>query len=222
MPIVADENDDLVNPRPWQPKRINAALFQGKLDALAETIIRRLQDEWPAPLQHLFLAQAFFVLSMRYCLFAFRAECELYSDERRADYRWTWDKMVVLPPVNRAMLDSLFNVIFMLEDIPGRSAWYLRSGWREQKLEYDRFSSEYATDPEWVEWLKNVKRIVQDGVQRFGISEDEYLKPGLIKAWPSSGQMPDYEVDPAKRPATREFLQWLNNWFTESTLVWPT
>ncbi|MEO8737765.1 MAG: hypothetical protein ABI380_14645 [Edaphobacter sp.] len=195
------------------PKRINAATFQANLDTLALTVAERLKDEWPLDLYRLPFAQGFFISSLRFCQCAYRAECEMYSDERREDYRWDWGKVVVLPPINRAVLDSLFNIIFMLEDIPSRSQWYVRSGWREQKLEYDRFLKEYSTNEEWSEWLPKLARMVQQGVSLFNITEDENENPKTIEQWPSSGQMPNYGINPPKRPANREFLQYLSDWF---------
>jgi hypothetical protein len=35
-------------------------------------------------------------------------------------------------PVVRSLLDSVFLLVFLFEDLPARSMWYPKSGWREQ------------------------------------------------------------------------------------------
>jgi hypothetical protein len=113
-------------------------------------------------------------------------------------------------------LDSLFNVVFMLEDLETRSGWYHKSGWREQKLEYERMLSEYgdSSDPEWARWLREFEQFVILGKGLFQITDTELANPVKeIKTWPNPGQMPDYGINPANRPPDRQFLHYLGDWF---------
>jgi hypothetical protein len=193
-------------------KRVDASRFQGELEALAHTIVERLKDEWPTNLAHLPFAQGFFVLTLRYVRYVFRVVCRMFADERRADSRWRWEEIIVLPAINRTVLDSLFNTAFMLEDIEARSAWYHKSGWREQKLEFDRWISEYGSDPDWKDWLPGLQSLIERGVVQFSITESELDDPKKqIQPWPSTGQMSDYGVNPAERPANREFLHYMTD-----------
>ncbi len=146
------------------------------------------------------------------CVFA--ADCYLCADTHREEYGWQWEHIILLPPANRMVLDSLFNVVFMLEDLEARSVWYHKSGWREQKMEYERFLSEYGNDPEWAEWLPRCAQFIETGRKLFQITDAEAADPaGKIKPWPNPGKMANYRVGPAGRPPDRQFLHYLNDWF---------
>ncbi len=193
-------------------KRVDASKFQGELEALANTMIERLKDEWPSNLGHLHFAQGFFIRTLRYVRYVFRVVCRMFSDERRADPQWRWEEVLVFPSLNRTILDALFNVVFMLENIEERSSWYHKSGWREQVLEHDRWLSEYGSDPDWQAWLPGLKSLIDRGVVQFSVSDSEIENPKKnIKPWPSTGQMADFEVDPTKRPPARQFLHYMTD-----------
>ena len=195
-------------------KKIDAGRFGSPLMTLAETMVQRIKYDWPQSLSNLETAQTFCRYNLGYCLSVFRAQCGMFTDELRESHRWTWDGVSLLPATNRTLLDCLFNLIFLLEDIESRSIWYFKSGWREQRLEYERLKSEYEGEAEWVEWLKGVADLSERGGKLFKVTEEEFADPKKqIKPWPSSGQMPDYKVDNQNRPPTRQFLYYLSDWF---------
>jgi len=101
----------------------------------------------------------------------------MFSDEHRKDSFWRWDGVAILPAVNRTLLDCLFNIVFMLEDIESRSIWFHKSGWREQKLELNKWKIEYASDPEWDEWLKKLGDLTERGKAHYFITEEELRIP---------------------------------------------
>jgi hypothetical protein len=79
-------------------------------------------------------------------------------------------------------------------------------------LEYDRWISEYGSDPDWQDWLPGLESLIQKGAIQFSITEGEATNPKKnIRAWPSTGQMADFEVNPAKRPPSREFLHYMTD-----------
>jgi hypothetical protein len=191
-----------------------AGTFQEKLDALSHTVIERLRHDWPATLLNVEFGRKDFVSSLRVARYTFRALRYLCADQKREEYGWKWEHLILLPAANRTMLDVLFNVIFILEDAEARLAWYHKSGWREQKMEYDRLTAEYGTEPEWVEWLDGFSRMIGMGKGLFKITAAEESNPAKeIKPWPNPGKMPDYGINPKSRPSSRQFLHYLNDWF---------
>lgn len=196
-----------------KPLRVDANTFQVQLDTLASTMIERIKDEWPAVLGDPGFAQGFFLMNMRYARDTFRAVRSICSDERQEDHRWHWNEILLLPPTNRTLLDVLFNQIFLSEDILKQSNWYHQSGWREQKLEFDRLKGEYGNFPEWKQNLADYQALVDKGVDLFGISAEQIAHPKLIQSWPTPGQMPDYGINPLNRNDDRQFLHYLTDWF---------
>src|SRR5437899_7123078 len=56
-------------------------------------------------------------------------------------------------PIVRSLLDTVFLSVFLFEDLPVRSMWYLKGGWREEAEELARHQASYAGDAAWQEWL---------------------------------------------------------------------
>jgi hypothetical protein len=108
-------------------KRVYAGEFPKKLDSLASTLIQKVMGAWPARLSHLNFAQRFFISTLRAGRYTFGAIQFLCANQTRDSYGWQWEYLIVLPAVNRTILDSLFNVVFMLEDLETRSGWYHKS-----------------------------------------------------------------------------------------------
>ena len=53
------------------------------------------------------------------------------SVENPRDWRHRPEMALAVPALARAILDALYNSIFLFEDLSARSDWYMRAGWRE-------------------------------------------------------------------------------------------
>jgi hypothetical protein len=153
-------------------------------------------------------AQAFLFMSTRLARSTFRTISYLCADIRQTQHDWNWETTLVLPALNRTILDSVFSIVFMLEDPANRSRWYHESGFREAKEELERYKNQYAALPEWEEWLKGYEQIVNDGIMQFGVSPEALDLKRKYKWWPNPGSMPR-----EASPKTREFLRYLSDWF---------
>jgi len=119
-----------------------------------------------------------------------------------------------VPSLNRTILDNLFTVIFVLEDIPIRCVWYHKAAWREERIELDRYRKEYGHLPEWQEWLGRLKEHSELGIAMLGLSEQEVEQSSVINRWPNPGLMVNYGLKPdAPVPSSRNFMRYLNDWF---------
>jgi hypothetical protein len=131
--------------------------------------------------------------------------------------------VVSAPPLARTVLDSLFTVIFLFEDLPERIRWYLKSGWRELYEEHQRHRSTYGSDPAWSDWLAKQAAFVDQMKIDWGITPDQQANPSKIPWWPNPGQM----IRDKKTARTRtDYLAYLNDWFykelsSDSHLSWP-
>jgi len=194
-------------------KILHMGKVQEKLDILAQATVNKIEREWPARYQHLPFAQGFLGLSMKLARHTYRTVFYLCADQRLTEHDWKWEYTLCLPALNRNLLDSLFNIVFMLEDLELRSGWYHQSGWREARLEYERYQGQYGGDPAWSLWFDGVNSLLAQGVQHFGITSSELTGPAQKADWPNPGRMPNYGVDPTNRPPDREYLAYLNDWF---------
>ena len=195
-------------------KPFDMSRIQRKLDMLLAATVNKLKNEWPPKFAHISLAQYFFRITVNYARQVYNAICYLCADKRLTEPGWSWGYVFMLPPLNRTILDSVFNVVFMLEDLEERWPWYCQSGWREEKEKLERCKTAYPGLPGWDTWVNSFSEVVQRGIEEFGISKEKVANPKLIKPlWPNPGKMPNFGVNPNFLPPTRQFLQHLNDWF---------
>ena len=124
------------------------------------------------------------------------------------------DKLVMAcPPLVRQLVDYLFAVLFILEDIPQRVDWYFRSGWRERKETLERYLEKYGEKPEWRDYLREQTDEMERLRQRHKISDEEAGNLKRIPYWPIPGQMISNPAPPGPEAASRQFMQFLDYWF---------
>ena len=66
--------------------------------------------------------------------------------------------VMVVPAINRQLMDLLFSLVYMLDDFRVRSLQYQRAGWRELDHEYRMFREQFSKDVEWKQHFVNVKK----------------------------------------------------------------
>ena len=128
-----------------------------------------------------------------------------------------------VPPLARTVLDSLFTLVFLFEDLPVRIKWYLKSGWRELSEEHHRYRQTYGTDPTWSEWLSKQGAFLDQMRVDWNITPEEQANPSIIPWWPTPGQMKAHKVTSQTRT---DYLSYLNDWYyrelsADSHLSWP-
>jgi hypothetical protein len=191
------------------------SVVQEKLETLSLALVNKIEREWPASLGQLRFTQGFFGLTVRFSRITYRTACYLCADARMKEGEWRWYYTLALPSLNRTILDAIFNVVFMLEDLEPRSTWYLKSGWKEAYREYTRYLEAYADDPQWVKWITGSRALLDMGAAQFCITQQHRQAPS--NWWPNPGKMVDHGVNPNALPPDRQFLQYLNDWFYRET-----
>lgn len=80
--------------------------------------------------------------------------------------------VLVVPSINRQLLDLLFSLVYMLDDFEARSLQYQRAGWREAREEYQKFKTQFSVDPAWTQHFMNLKDNLAMMVSAFGITPE--------------------------------------------------
>jgi hypothetical protein len=99
----------------------------------------------------------------------------------------------------------------MLDDFSVRSFQYQRAGWRELDQEYRIFRGQFSMDIEWKQHFSNVKKVLDDMVRRYGISEKERKNPKLVPFWKHPYELKDEQTQ------SRPFLRYLEKWLYADT-----
>ena len=191
-----------------QDRGLHMDRVQSKLDRLLVAVANKLEREQsprapnvPNP------ARTVLLLNVKLARSTYRTICYLCADVRLNEHDWKWNYILCLPALNRTILDSVFTATFMLEDVEARSRWYHEAGFREARLELERYKKKYGRLPEWEGWLLSYAQMLEAGIKQFGISPEALKIKGSW--WPNPGKMPSR----ASKPETRDFLQYLNDWF---------
>jgi hypothetical protein len=125
-------------------------------------------------------------------------------------------------PLARTVLDQLFTVTFLLEDLPARAAWYEKAGWRELKEFNVKAHASYGSDPLWQDYLANHDILVETAKGWWQVTPEEEASLKNISYWP----LPSKMVRLATTNDVRSYLRYLDDWFyrelsQDSHLSWP-
>lgn len=149
---------------------------------------------------------------------AYQATRYLYADVPE-DPKRKPEFLTVGPPIQRSMLDGLFNIVYLGLDLEKATHDYYRGAWKETLQYYRRHKERYGQKPEWQEWLESLEKLVAELARNEKLSDADY---NTVDRWPTPGEM-------CKRTLpkeTKDFFLHLQEWFyrsysQEDHLSWP-
>jgi hypothetical protein len=195
------------NLRPLKPLReFNYQLVAAKLDGLYLNVTRDLerQIELGAVRGHSQHVRSLSVLlvMLRFAWNSYGAVRYITADtphdlNRKPNY------VIVVPPINRQLLDLLFSLVYMLDDLMMRSLAYQRAGWRDLVEERATIRAEYGGNVEWEGFLQSMDEQINHMVDIFQITPEEQADPVLVNYWGTPFKLTKRESN------CRPFLQFL-------------
>ncbi len=111
-------------------------------------------------------------------------------------------------PLLRVLMDIVFNIAFISEDVENRIGWYYKSGWREMKEMYNRCCVRSDIGTKQNNWLSNFKSYISETKSGYLISDKEEAELKTIKRWPIPCHMKKYTKQPLSN-----YFQYLDDWF---------
>jgi hypothetical protein len=88
------------------------------------------------------------------------------------------------------------------------------TGWREARLELDRYIAEYGQLPEWQHWLSELTQFVNAGPSLVNLTPQQRSNPKGLRSWLTPGAMWRYGVSPSSPlTPTKAFLKYLDDYF---------
>jgi len=118
---------------------------------------------------------------------------------------------LILPGLNRQLLDLLFTVVYIVDDFEARSLEYQKAGWRELKDEYQRFRNRFARHPEWRAFFEASKANANRLEPILGLTTAERKKPQSTPYWNAP-----YKLS-TQKTKSQPFLKWLEHWLYGDT-----
>jgi len=184
-------------------------MIRDKFSNLLKSTFNKLDREWPKTLQNEPLANVFFEALVRITENTYHSILALAAEKSESPFHRR-EFGLSITPLARSLLDSLFSIVFALEDIPTRVRWYHRAGWREVKERHDLLAVHYGQSPEWTSWLAESDAFLKSTQAFAGVSDAEAANLKLIEKWPLPGQMKNHS---ALSPERRAFLEYLYDWY---------
>ena len=121
---------------------------------------------------------------------------------------------LAITPLSRVILEALFTVVFVFEDLEQRVAWYHKAGWREIKEEVGRAKQRHGIDERWTGYIDGLERVLTNLKLELQITPEEEADPAKhIKRWPIPSGM---KKSASLSDDRRMFLQYLEDWFYRS------
>lgn len=191
--------------------RIVQAPLQGLFRNTDSELARRLKKAMASHDRNAERALSLFLILTRftktsYESISFLASSADDSPRRRREF------VLVLPPINRQLMDMLFNIVYITDDFPSRSLDYELYGYRQAREQYDRVYQRFGNLPNWQKHFEDQRGLLKTMETYLSISDEQKSDPtGTIRYW----------VGPARlikrKTKSQQFLQFFNSWFYSET-----
>jgi len=203
-------------------ERLSFEVIREPLDTLLIALGNKLEREWPSKWSSVDGASVLLKSIVLVTENTYKSIRFLCADKPENPFR-KMEYSISVPPLVRTILDHVFTVVFLFQDLPERTIWYYKSGWRELHDEHQRMLKKYSSDPDWGEWFRKKEDLLKDIKKSWGITPEEEKDPKKIKWWPNPGQMKSHKNLSKDR---RDYLTYLNDWYyrelsAASHLSWP-
>jgi hypothetical protein len=199
-------------PNAWErvpsDRRLDFRVFAEPLLTLAEATALKIEREWPAAHERVPGAQLLFRLLTRLATTTYQSIIYL-SAEHPADLARRVAFSSSVPPMSRSIVDILYSVVFILEDIGPRTDWYYRAGWREMSETFLRYRGRYAGQPDWSAWLRDFESGLERIRRDWRVSDADAGNLRAIPRWPIPTKMKEH----ALTLDAKTYFQYLEDWF---------
>jgi hypothetical protein len=188
-------------------------VFTEPLDVLLTALENKVEREWPARYKHVLGSWELVWVTLQTANITYQSIRYLSVDKTRDPYRKA-EYVISSPPLIRTILDNLFTLLFVFEDLPSRCDWYFKSDWREWRRELNRNQAEPELDEYAEEWIGRFQAFSDAGIPLHNISPSEVENPDSMQSWPPPASMATWKYKPSSgEPHPRPFLQYLHDWF---------
>jgi hypothetical protein len=140
---------------------------------------------------------------------SYAAICFLMVEEE--DSRRRRNFALVIPPVNRQLMDLLFTLVYIRDDFDARCPVYERAGYRAAKEEYQLYRSKYLGLSEWKPFFADQKVVVREIGKALKITLAQKRNLKRIPRWKGPFKLSK------EKTASQSFLRWMEKWLYGDT-----
>jgi hypothetical protein len=190
---------------------LDFGLIANDLDRLLTAFKESTIREWPRKWEGLLGAGLLVQGSVRVASTAYQVVRFICKDTEK--YRDPWQRLefvTATPPIVRSILDILFALVFLFDDVPTRSEMFIKGGWREMCEESERMARDYGSNPKWSDYLRERASRMEDmrALRNLPPCGEETKK---LPYWPNPGQMLRLDVELSAE--SRAYIEYLRDWY---------
>ena len=192
----------------------NARLVQAPVEGLFRNtdgeLVRRLKQAATSRDQEAERTLSLFLILIRFAKTSYESISFLVSDADDGSKRKK-EFVLVLPPINRQLMDMYFNIIYITDDFPSRALDYELYGYRQAREQYDQVLQRFGNLPKWQQYFEDQRGFLKTMERYLPITEEQRTDPSTIRYWVGPSKL-------AKRQTkSQPFLIFLNAWFYSET-----
>jgi hypothetical protein len=190
--------------------RLVQAPLQGLLRNIDSELARRYQKATASQDRGEERTLSLFLILTRFLKTSYESICFLTSSADDGSKRKK-EFVFVLPPINRQLMDMLFNIIYITDGFPSRSRDYELYGYRQAREQYDRIYERFGNLPTWQQHFEDQRAFLKTMEKYLSITSEQTTNPSGIRYW----------VGPARlirrKTKSQDFLKFLDAWFYSET-----
>jgi hypothetical protein len=172
-------------------------------------LLRRIREAERARNMELHRQLTLLLVMLRLACNSYEAVCFIIADtegvKRKARY------VIVLPPINRQIMDLWFTLVYMNDDFETRSLLYEKGAYRELRKQIDRTDDVPASTLEWREEMQNLAKTIEG--LGFLTDQEREQPEKHIPSWPHPHGLT------TKETPSRDFLKFLHDRIYADTSV---
>jgi hypothetical protein len=166
---------------------IDATTFQDPLLKIADVIAEKVKREAPKMISGPGFIAIDLHMLLRHSMYTFAFFCYLHAEDRReTDTAWRDAYTIIVLPLIRNMIDDLYNITLILEDLVQNGTWFRTSGYKKAFEALDADEKRYAGIKMWDEWIANNRKELDFVIRVDGFKVDQQLM--ATPTWPTMGK----------------------------------
>jgi hypothetical protein len=192
----------------------NAEVVQRPLNGLLTNVNREIERSLKQAIEARDLEKerhlSLLLMMVRLASSSYESACHLLVSAQD-DPKLLTRRAIAIVPINRQMMDSLFSLVYMLDDFLVRSLEYEISGYRQLRETQDRYVARFSADPKMQDHLDNLKRLCTVTEHYLPITPQQKADPTTIPRWPTPSRLFK------RKTVSQPFLEFLHTWLYNDT-----
>lgn len=191
------------------PKQFNFAPLRDDFGRMLTAVGNKLEREWPKayPAD----GQNEILQLVRMAVVYYATVAFVCSDVQDGAVRHPHLSLAT-PPLNRAILEIMASVLYLLEDVPAHIKEFFRAAWRDEQEMLVKYRARHSGKSRWDSYMAQRSAGVEKMGKALGITDAERSDLNQILRWPKMGKIIKRLKSRDPVPQVVSYLEFLDDW----------